>query len=779
MVVLKKYHSSIFVLMILFGAISIDASGQNYVFAQLSGTPINTSGWILTGSAIAGNLTGTGNSEIILVPATTQATGAIYYSTPINAVLCNKWTAEFDFRIFDGNAADGISFWYLDVPPTGFVNGQGLGIPGTANGLKIGFDTYNNCGGNPPSTDMPKIEIRWGIGYSECWAQPTTQNAFGLLSFIRSTSYNRAKVTYDNGSIKVYVNNTLYVSGTQSLTFPGYFGFSASVGDQYDNHSIKNVVIYVDKPPSAAGNDTTICSNGIAQIGAGSDPTFTYSWTPSSGLSNSIIGNPTVNIPNNLTVPINHQYIVATSKIGSPSCASTDTVIITVLPQIVTSINKTICQGQSFEGYNATGIFIDTLVNVNGCDSIRTLNLIVTAPVQTSINEIICEGNSYLGYTVTGNYVDTFLNVNGCDSIRTLNLIVNSITYSTINKSICQGQSFLGYNNTGTYIDTLINVNGCDSIRTLNLSIVSTLFTNIDSTICQGQTVLGYNTTGTYVDSLSSTAGCDSIRTLNLIVIPNPNPTFTISPSSGCPPLSVQFNNTSTQQTNVNYVWNFGEAGTGGQPNTSHTYLTTGSYTVSLTGTNNNGCIGTATNNQTVTVFSMPSASFNTSPDPNIFGNSSIQFNNTSIGASSWMWNFGDGIGVSNNQNPNYSYPNAGNYSIVLIVKTDNNCLDTTYGNITIYPLDGIFIPNAFSPNEDGLNENFGVSGLGIRNVEIYIYNRYGSIIYKGAGPNAKWNGKMNGTGRKCNQGNYIYLIKLIDPSGNSKLYKGNLILIR
>lgn len=798
---------------------------QSYIFAQLTGAPVNTTGWTMTGQAHVGNVTGTGNSEVILVPVTTQSTGSIYYATPINAVLCNKWTAEFDFRMFDGNAADGIAFWYLDVPPSGFVNGSGLGIPGSANGLKICFDTYNNCT-NPPSTDMPKIEMRWGIGYSECWAQPTAQNAFGILSFIRSSAYNHAKVTYDNGNIKVFVNNTQYLSGFQALTFQGYFGFSASVGDLYDNHSIKNAVIYVDKPPSAAGNDTTICNGSTAQLGVTSDSTYTYSWTPGTGLSSTTIANPTLTLSNSLTIPINHQYIVATSKIGSPACASRDTIIVTVLPEIRKTINQTICLGQSFEGYNATGTYSDTLVSVAGCDSIRILNLTVTPPVQTTINQTICQGQSYFGYNVSGTYsdtlstaagcdsvrilnltvdpplrsvinrsicegqsyfgysasgtyYDTLSNANGCDSIRTLNLIVNPHTSSIIDKSICQGQSFLGYSTTGTYVDTLVNANGCDSIRTLNLSVVSRLYTFLDSTICEGQSYLGYNTTGIYVDTLRSSANCDSIVTLNLTVIPNPRPTFTISPTEGCPPLTVQFTNTSTVTAGVNFVWDLGDQTTSTQQVISHTYYTPGVYTIQLTGTNANGCTGSASQTGTVTVYPMPNAAFSSSPDPNTFGNSIISFTDLSTGVSAWNWNFGDGTGISANQNPSYSYASPGDYTVTLIISTDKGCLDTATKNITIYSLDGIYIPNAFSPNGDGLNETFGVFGLGFSNPEMTIFNRYGAVIYKTNSSQPRWNGKMNGTGKNCNSGNYIYIISLTDNFGKRQTYKGNVLLIR
>ncbi len=113
---------------------------QTHVFAQLAGSPVNTTGWSFQGAAAVGNVTGTGNSEVIVCPAQFWQTGAVFYNQPINLSACNKWIAEFDYRIYDGSLADGLTFCFLDVPPSGFVVGGGMGIPATAKGLKVCFD---------------------------------------------------------------------------------------------------------------------------------------------------------------------------------------------------------------------------------------------------------------------------------------------------------------------------------------------------------------------------------------------------------------------------------------------------------------------------------------------------------------------------------------------------------------------------------------------------------------------------------------------------------------
>ena len=303
---------------------------QAFIFAQLQGAPINTVGWNLTGSARAGNIKSNDNSEVILCDIHMGETGSIFYSQPIDLSKCNQWKAEFDFRIFDGTAADGIAFCFLDVPPSGFISGEGIGIPATSNGLKVVFDTYNNCA-NDHSLAVPKIELRWGTGYGECTGLPTLDNSNGTLSFIRSDNYNHATITYNAGNISVSVNNQLYLTGFQLLNLTGYLGFTSGTGGNFDNHSIKNVIIYTNVPASAAGADKTVCAGQTVDIGSPPNEAYTYQWSPSEGLNSITASNPTVVLPNISDNDITKTYAVTTSLSDGSGCTATDSVQVTVL----------------------------------------------------------------------------------------------------------------------------------------------------------------------------------------------------------------------------------------------------------------------------------------------------------------------------------------------------------------------------------------------------------------------------------------------------------------
>lgn len=157
-----------------------------------------------------------------------------------------------------------MAFCFLSVPPTGFVAGGGVGIPGSANGLKVVLDTWNNCGG-----PNPELQIYSGIGYYECAPGIIKlENTTGNLNFIRSNNYQPVKITYDNGLITLFINNIQYLTANFPVGFTGYMGFTASTGGATDQHSLRNVIIYTDQAQSNAGVDVTTCSNNPVSIGA-------------------------------------------------------------------------------------------------------------------------------------------------------------------------------------------------------------------------------------------------------------------------------------------------------------------------------------------------------------------------------------------------------------------------------------------------------------------------------------------------------------------------------
>ncbi len=199
-------------------------------------------------------------------------------------------------------------------------------------------------------------------------------------------------------------------------------------------------------------------------------------------------------------------------------CDTLRSLMISIAPPLLTYINAGVCSGQTFLGYNQTGMYSDTFQTIDGCDSVRILNLIVDTQIETSEIVSICTGQTYQGYSMAGMYIDTFTSAYGCDSIRQLLLdITDPVIQLTI--SICKGETYLGYSQTGVYEDTLKGtLNECDTLRFLSLTVLPIIESMSSQSICFGQSYEGYTTAGVYVDTFLTALGCDSLRKLALNV---------------------------------------------------------------------------------------------------------------------------------------------------------------------------------------------------------------------------------------------------------------------
>lgn len=91
----------------------------------------------------------------------------------------------------------------------------------------------------------------------------------------------------------------------------------------------------------------------------------------------------------------------------------------------------------------------------------------------------------------------------------------------------------------------------------------------------------------------------------------------------------------------------------------------------------------------------------------------------------------------------------------VTAYKQGDNSITSTSNYAEIIPPLTIYIPSAFSPNGDGMNDSFGVKGEGISNYHLYIYNRWGEVIFESTNPKQQWDGKYKG--QPSEQGTYVY----------------------
>jgi gliding motility-associated-like protein len=114
-------------------------------------------------------------------------------------------------------------------------------------------------------------------------------------------------------------------------------------------------------------------------------------------------------------------------------------------------------------------------------------------------------------------------------------------------------------------------------------------------------------------------------------------------------------------------------------------------------------------------------------------------------------------------------------YRIVAYKKGDQS-VQSVSNEVTIVPSMTMYIPNTFTPNGDGLNDTFGISGEAINEFSMRIFNRWGQLIFETSNANQRWDGTLQG--EKASEGTYIYKITAKGPTGIKQTREGNFNLI-
>jgi len=308
--------------------------------------------------------------------------------------------------------------------------------------------------------------------------------------------------------------------------------------------------------------------------------------------------------------------------------------------------------------------------------------------------------------TTAGTYSVTVVDGNGCNSSDTVIVVENPNPTPAItgNTSFCTGDSItLNAGNYNTYLWT-------PSGNTQTISVTSG---------------------GTY--SVTVTDGNACIGVDSIIIIENASPIVTVTDDSVC----IGYQASLIASGASTYVWS--------NSSTSNSLLASPSSTTTytVTGTDLNSCTGSATG--TITVHQGPQAIYFVNPDKAEVGEI-VYFTDASIGANSWYWNFGDGQTASG-LDPTHSYQLPGVYTSWLIVEDDYGCRDSSSVNLNIVQLFTFYIPNAFSPNDDGINDVFIPKGINIDEdrYTMQIFDRWGMKVFETSDLYEAWDGKVNG----------------------------------
>jgi gliding motility-associated-like protein len=216
-------------------------------------------------------------------------------------------------------------------------------------------------------------------------------------------------------------------------------------------------------------------------------------------------------------------------------------------------------------------------------------------------------------------------------------------------------------------------------------------------------------------------------------------------------------------------------------PNIREGYAATdllgGDYVVSVT--DRNGCVTTLP----VFIPDTPPAvaRFETLPsyeDSILLSDAQILFDNQSIGAAAFHWDFGDG-GMSDAENPVWHYQETGVFPVRLTAYNSYFvCPTDTTVFLHIIPDGDVFIPSAFSPNDDGINDLFFLGGEGLVSYELQIFNRWGERLKVIQSLSEGWDG-TNARGLPVPEGVYVYHVKALLNDGSEVDRGGTITLIR
>ena len=444
--------------------------------------------------------------------------------------------------------------------------------------------------------------------------------------------------------------------------------------------------------------------------------------------------------------------------------------------------------------YTSSGTYVYNTVNSSGCDSTATLDLVINYP-STSVSTVIsCMPYSWNGveYATSGTYTFETLNSSGCDSTATLNLTVNLPSTSSEEVFSCSSYEWNGevYDATGVYTYSTVNSVGCDSTATLNLTVgsPSESFESVGTCISYNWNGATYFESGTYVYETTNASGCDSTATLELTIQDYSSSLTVVSTCNeyewngvtytnsgiytydsinyqGCDSvatLDLTINLPTSSYTSVeaceSYEWN-GEL-----------YLFSGSYSYFTTGST--GCDSVAYLDLVVghptTSLIIADACGEFEWNGELYSETGIYsfVTTNSMGCDSictldlFVNEIDPVVNVVEKEACNEftwnetTYYESGEYSYT----TSNiyGCDSTVYLNLTIHS-DRLFIPNSFTPDNDGVNDAFYPVGEEVEMTKLYVYNRWGEIVHYSESLDEVWDGTSQGGMYLCPDGVYTY----------------------
>jgi len=534
-----------------------------------------------------------------------------------------------------------------------------------------------------------------------------------------------------------YSVNAIFVIGSVSCTTSSYIPI--------------NVVAV---PSVAVIPSITVCERQGANFSASAPNALTYIWSGPNSF--------TMNSPNpifaNLTPSMSGMYTVTASfSNGNLTCYNSNQTNLLVKPILRFDLgpNQDLCSNSDLFLNGPAGA---TQYNWWGSTSYTSSTQALFVPGLTPAN--------------SGIYV-LEVDLNGCktyDSVRVsvLSPIVYTLTPS--NRSICRGEK----------VEFVVGAGqGSENYAyTWNPAIY---ITSPTGSLQAGEPL------GTTVYNISAyDIACPNyvIQTSFTITVKQPPvPNITIPKNNACEPLCMVFN-TKSQASSVTYDFGNNKIVEGDSVSIC---LNAGNHYMKIITVGSNGCKGSYDYSVPITVYPKPGTDFTWNPETPNTSNNMVTFLPTTKNGKTFTYewqmtnstNVG-GLDTSSMKNPTKAYDNNGKFPVMLVVKNEYGCIDTTFKIIIVEEDFNVYIPNTFTPNDDNVNDVFNVKGLSLKTEGYYmqIFDRWGTLVYTTKDINKGWDGTVKGL--KAEDGVYIYEVKVIGGNGvGKKEFKGHVTLLK
>lgn len=377
-------------------------------------------------------------------------------------------------------------------------------------------------------------------------------------------------------------------------------------------------------------------------------------------------------------------------------------------------------------------------------------------------------------YTTAGNYTVKLYasNPNGC----TFSIDSISIAITVKNDSIHADFNIIKVDSCGPFTANFVNIStntgsGTTTNYSWDFGDGSSIFNGTTPPLHNYPSASIYTITLTMTD----TNACNSPSVIQKVI--NFNTSIVKAgfnmPDTVCIPALVSFADQSTGATTWN--WNFGDGNSSTQSNPSNTYNAPGTYTVFQVAGNPNSCNKFDTVQKTITVLPSPVADFNWSPNPPEPNKPNV-FTNLSTGATSYLWDFGDGS-TSTLVDDIHIFQKDGYYNVCLTAMNQFGCKDTACKVVRGMVIPLVDVPSGFSPNGDGVNDMVYVKGYGISKMTFRIYNRWGEKVFESTEQSKGWDGRYKGVMQEMEVYGYTLKVEFFDGTKDSK--SGNITLLK